>query len=320
MKPAGSSRPGRQGNPPLADISILWKIGVVLCVTTLAVISYFLPYQGFAEHHAAVMLSTLLVILALCGLLLRDLARLVRLQQTQIERFMGMNLVLTSLIDLKDHYTEGHSKNVRDLARGFAEYLALSTKQVQEIALAAQLHDIGKISIPDAVLKKPTELTPEEFAQVKRHPDLGADAIETVEDYGTIVSVIRHHHERYDGSGYPYGLQGKQIPLGSRIIALADTYDALIHGRAYRDPISSREAITLLRQGRGTQFDPDLVDPFVRFIQHGSTPNNSHDPVCGMAVTGFEFEASHAEKTYFFCSRTCLREFERQPEKYASSN
>lgn len=320
VKPAGPPWPAQKRNPALADRSILWKIGVVVCVTALAVISYFLPYPGLAEHHAAIMLSTLLLILALCGLLLRDFARLFRLQKAQIERFMGMNLALTSLIDLKDHYTEGHSKNVRDLARGFAEYLALSAEQVQDIALAAQLHDIGKIGIPDAVLKKPTVLTPEEFAQVKRHPDLGADAIETVEDYGTIVSVIRHHHERFDGSGYPYGLKGQQIPLGSRIIALADTYDALIHGRAYRDPVSRREAITLLRQGRGTQFDADLVDPFVRFIQYGSIPASLHDPVCGMAVDGFEFEASYAEKTYVFCSRTCLREFERQPEKYALSN
>lgn len=319
MKPTRPSRPDRQRNPALADISILWKIGVMVCVTALAVISYFLPYPGLAEHHAAIMLFTLLLVLALGGLLLRDLAQLVRLQQTQIERFMGMNLALTSLIDLKDHYTEGHSINVRELARGFAEYLALSAEQVQDIALAAQLHDIGKIGIPDSVLKKPTVLTPEEFAQVKRHPNLGAGAIETVEDYGTIVSVIRHHHERFDGSGYPYGLKGKQIPFGSRVIALADTYDALIHGRAYRDPVSRREAITLLRQGRGTQFDPDLVDPFVRFIQYGNTPASLHDPVCGMAVDGLEFEASHAEKTYVFCSRTCLREFERQPEKYASS-
>ncbi len=299
-----------------------WKVTGIILATLIAVVSYLVPDSRLADHHAAIMLGSFLTVLLLCAWLLKDLTGVVQDQKDQMERLMGTNLALTSLIDLKDHYTEGHSRNVRDLARGFAAYLTVPPRQVEQISLAAQLHDIGKIGIPDAILAKPSRLTDEEYAEIKKHPDLGADAIQHIPDYEDIVRIIRHHHERFDGRGYPEGLAGTEIPTGSRLISLADTYDALIHGRAYRQAMSTMDAIREMQAERGGQFDPDMFDHFIRFLSTGANTHSCDDPVCGMPVAGAdpELSVSYNHRNYFFCSRTCLVEFTRHPDKYSDSS
>lgn len=235
----------------------------------------------------------------------------------QLERLMGVSLALTSLIELKDEYTRGHSINTRRLAGEFAEYLGLDPRTVEDIRLAAQLHDIGKIGIPDAILKKSSDLTDKEYAAVMRHPELGANAVRSIEGCDTVAEIIGAHHERFDGSGYPRRLAGKSIPLGARIVSLADTYDALVHGRAYREPMTAVNAMDVIASERGGQFDPGLTERFIQFLRQPQA-DNVHDPVCGMSANRADdtLYVRYDEQTWHFCSMTCLQAFRNNPGKY----
>jgi len=296
------------------------KIAGIVIASLTVLASYLFPRLRPADIHVEIMFWCIVLVIVLCAWLLHDLTRLVQRQGAQIERLMGVNLALTSLIDLKDHYTEGHSRNVGELSRGFAEHLGLPRSQVEEIALAALLHDIGKIGIPDTILKKPGPLTEAEFAKVKRHAGLGASAIEPIEDYRNVVQVIKHHHERFDGTGYPDGLAGDRIPEGARLIALADTFDALVHGRAYRRAKTVTDALEMIQQQKGGQFDPILTDAFLEFIRNGADVLMRHDPVCGMVLKDNTLHTTYAGDVFYFCSQTCLQEFSKRPARYAISH
>ena len=238
-------------------------------------------------------------------------------QQETIEQLMGLKLVLTSLIDLKDAYTEGHSKNVRDFALGFSAHLELSKELREEIGIAAELHDIGKIGIPDEVLKRPDRLKREEYLEIQEHPKKGANSLMALKGFDSIRSMICHHHERFDGRGYPDKLVGNQIPLGARIIALSDSYDAMLHGRSYRKAMSPEKVVQVILSESGKQFDPELITKFLEFLRHG-TLSGHLDPVCGMLVEpdSSQFIASYSSQRIGFCSKTCLQAFESTPEKY----
>lgn len=219
----------------LKKSTILWKILGIVAVTFLVLSSTIIKGSWLEEFHNEIKLWAFLFILLLCGLLIKDILKIVKNQQAQIEDLMGIKLALISLIDLRDPYTEGHSRNVRDLTRRFTEYLKLPPIDVEEITMAAELHDIGKIGFPDTILKNIGNLNEQEFNEVKKHPLRGADSIQSLKGFENIVKIIRHHHEKYDGTGYPDGLSSKQIPLGSRIISLIDAYDAMIHDRSYQN-------------------------------------------------------------------------------------
>lgn len=150
----------------------------------------------------------------------------------------------------------------------------LGARQQEILAQAAPLHDIGKIKIPESVLNKPGRLTEEEYAQVKLHAVYGARMIrDTVqrdvdeEFYRVAYQIALYHHERYDGKGYPKGLSGEEIPLEARIMALVDVYDALVSARVYKPALPKKKALAIIREGRGTQFDPDLTDIFLAFME-----------------------------------------------------
>ena len=177
---------------------------------------------------------------------------------------------LADVVDARDPYTAQHSRRVADHARGICRKLGVSQDIADEIVAAARVHDVGKVGVRDAVLLKPTRLTDEEFGEIKQHPDIGARLTARFPDFGRGTGYIRHHHEKWDGSGYPLGLKGDRIPLGARVIAVADTFDAITSTRVYRTALSEDFAVTEMARVAGTQLDPDVVDAF--FGYKGWTP------------------------------------------------
>jgi len=169
---------------------------------------------------------------------------------------------LAATVDARDHYTHNHSKRVSEYALALAEAIHLEPLEISRLETCALLHDIGKIGVSDEILNKPNKLTDEELEVVKRHPQLGATIASRTRQLTSCVAGILHHHERYDGTGYPKGLKGEDIPLESRILAIADVFAALTSDRPYAEALSSAEALEEIKKGAGKQFDPKLVEAF----------------------------------------------------------
>ena len=167
---------------------------------------------------------------------------------------------LAAAVEAKDAYTERHTQRVAFWARRLGERMNLPAEQLDALYRGALVHDIGKIGIPDSVLLKPTDLDPGELAQMRRHPEIGEAIIRPLKSGADLLPVVRHHHENYDGGGYPDGLIAEQIPLAARIVAVCDAYDALVSDRPYRLGRSRQDAISCLNAGAGSQWDPAVVD------------------------------------------------------------
>ncbi len=182
-------------------------------------------------------------------------------------RAMSIIYALAATVDAKDHYTYGHSKKVSQYAVTLSERLGLPQDRIATIRAAGLLHDIGKIAIPDSILNKEEPLTEEEWKPVKAHPELGTEILRHVIDLVNCLPAILHHHEHYDGKGYPSGMKGDSIPMEARILAIADAYDAITSMRPYRELLSPRKALDELKRCSGTQFDPELVDAFCKTIE-----------------------------------------------------
>jgi response regulator RpfG family c-di-GMP phosphodiesterase len=179
--------------------------------------------------------------------------------------FMGSIKALAQALEAKDEYTQGHSERVAGVAVGIAQYLSLGEGEINDMWLAGFLHDIGKIGIRESVLNKPGKLTASEWELIQQHPVLAERILCPIEELGEVIRIVRHHHERFDGSGYPDGLTGSDIPLGARILSVADAYDALTSKRPYRDALPHEEAVAVLEEAAGTQFDPVIVRAFLSF-------------------------------------------------------
>jgi diguanylate cyclase (GGDEF)-like protein len=173
---------------------------------------------------------------------------------------------LINAVDGKDRYTRAHSEQVAQYALALADTLGLSVESKRMVRIASLLHDVGKIGIPDRILRKPGPLDDEEREVVQQHPLLSEMIMREAPQLVDVLDAVRHHHERYDGRGYPRGLKDNEIPLLSRMIGIADAYSAMITDRPYRKALSQQEAIAELRKGAGTQFDPELVEPFIRSL------------------------------------------------------
>ncbi len=186
-------------------------------------------------------------------------------------RALSVIYALAATVDAKDHYTYGHSKKVSDYAVALAEALGLSKDVIDTIRAAGLLHDVGKIAVPDSILNKKGALNDEEWELIRDHPKLGIEILRHIIDLVSCIPVILHHHEHYDGSGYPAGLKGDNIPLGSRILSIADAFDAITSPRPYRKQLPVQEALDELKRCAGTQFDPKLVNVFCKVIK--STPS-----------------------------------------------
>jgi putative nucleotidyltransferase with HDIG domain len=177
---------------------------------------------------------------------------------------MGLLHSLTSAVDAKDAYTCGHSERVALLSRFMARQVGLPEQAVDRIYMAGLLHDVGKIGVPESVLQKAGRLTSDEYDQIKKHPRIGARILHDVKQLEDIVPGVLHHHERYDGRGYPAGLSGQSIPLMGRIICLADSFDAMTSNRTYRKALPLEVAMMEIRRCSGTQFDPALTEAFLQ--------------------------------------------------------
>ena len=177
---------------------------------------------------------------------------------------------ITCALDAKDPYTAGHSKRVSDMATKVCELIGLKKEDIQKIHIAAHLHDIGKIGVPDAVLNKEGKLTDEEWKYIRKHPQIGADILSKSHRLSELKNMVLCHHERYDGKGYPRRIAGEDIPLTARILCVADSFDAMTSIRCYKKAFPVKVAREKLIQDAGKQFDPELVRKFVECLDNGT--------------------------------------------------
>lgn len=187
---------------------------------------------------------------------------------TNLEKvYLETITALTSIIEMKDHYTKHHCERVTIYAIAIAQALKLSQSEIELLRSACQLHDLGKISVDEKILTKPGKLTEEEWREIRMHPVKGAELLRPLTLLGGIVSLVEQHHERYDGKGYPAGYKGNQIKLGARIMAVADSFDAMTTSRPYAKSLTLDEALAEMERCRDTQFDPEIVDVFIKLVK-----------------------------------------------------
>ena len=182
------------------------------------------------------------------------------------EMSLQLMQMLSTTIEAKDEYTKGHSHRVAEYSVLIARELGWNEKELSNLKNAAHLHDIGKIAIPDTILNKPSKLSEEEFSIIKEHTIIGANILKNISLIDHVQEIVRNHHERYDGNGYPDGLKGKEIPLHARIVAVADSYDAMSSQRIYRNQLPPEKIIQELENNKGTQFDPEITDIFLKLL------------------------------------------------------
>jgi putative two-component system response regulator len=191
-----------------------------------------------------------------------------------------LNAVTTLVLafEAKDIYTRGHSERVANMVMAIGKELGLSDDLVEKIRIAGMIYDIGKVGIPEAILNKPMRLTVEEYRYVQSHCEIGERILRPIVEDVEVLSMVKHHHERFNGQGYPEGLSGEQIPIGARILAVADAYDAMTTEKPYRGTMELRDVITELENNKGSQFDPAVVDALVCIRTKGglsTSPLNS---------------------------------------------
>jgi len=183
------------------------------------------------------------------------------------ELFIGVVESLVNAIDEKDNYTRGHSVRVRNLVDQFCGHLKAEETLKRDVTLASMFHDIGKIGIPDVILNNPGRLSFEEWQMIKDHPVKGVNILKAINELKEVLPYIMYHHERWDGKGYPEGLQGEEIPYGARIINLCDSFDAMSSDRTYRRELPRDKIINEFDKNRNLQFDPELTDVFLEFVE-----------------------------------------------------
>jgi putative nucleotidyltransferase with HDIG domain len=199
-----------------------------------------------------------------------------RLYEKLEDSYLSTIVTLSCVVEAKDLYTDKHMKDIAEYSVTIAKKLGLPDSDIENIRRAALLHDLGKISVPDYILMKPGKLSEEEMDIIKRHPANGAKMIEPVEPLKHAREIIKSHQEWFDGSGYPECLRGEEIPLGARIIAVADAYGAMTTDRPYRKALTSDQALKELKEGAGTQFDPRIVEIFISILEEEISHKEGH--------------------------------------------
>jgi putative nucleotidyltransferase with HDIG domain len=208
--------------------------------------------------------------------------------------FLGTLEALTASIDAKDTYTSGHSLRVALLTAQLAEEAGLDAEQVDRFRIAGLVHDIGKIGVPEHVLTKKGGLTNGEFAEIQKHPEIGAKILKDIPQMEDILGGVLHHHEKFGGGGYPHGISGNDIPLVARMISLADTFDAMSSSRTYRNAMNRNSVLDEMKRAVGSQFDPELAELFfaldfskweqLMIEHHGGRPSLGSDPNCSRPI------------------------------------
>lgn len=210
---------------------------------------------------------------------IRSQLRLKRLTD-QLEHTEGVIFMLAAAVEAKDAYTEGHLKRLRSYSEQLAVACELAPSEVRAVRYGGILHDIGKIGVDEAIIRKPGPLTPDEIVQMRRHPEIGARIISQMRFAREVAPIISGHHEYWNGSGYPLGLSGEDIPIGARIITIVDAYDAMMTDRPYRAALNLDEVVRRMRAGSGTQFDPEMLDVFLGLVTDGKLAiEDVHSPV-----------------------------------------
>jgi len=192
---------------------------------------------------------------------------LYRRYQDLLNSYSSTIKAILKALDTRDTITPGHSQRVAEYSRELAQRLGLSSEEKRNLDLAALLHDVGKIGMSEYVLGKPGKLTEQELYMIKKHPEFGENLLKNIAFLKSTLPSIRHHHERFDGNGYPDGLAGMNIPLPARIIATTETYDFLTSDLSYRDALSKGQAFEELKRASGTQLDPEIVRTFIATMQ-----------------------------------------------------
>lgn len=240
------------------------KVYILLLANIFVVLRYFTYSIGFTEHSWGY-LTFLIGFYNLVGVF--SLSGLRILQEARSTEMKSIYSLLQT-IQMRDHYTAQHSRNVAEKSVWIAKEMNLFGEFQHNLYVAGLLHDIGKIAIPDAILIKPDSLTINEYVEIKKHPQLGMDLLQhaPVMRNQTIRDAILYHHERYDGNGYPSGLRADEIPLPARIMAIADTYDAMTTNRVYQRKRTPEDALRIIEENAGTQFDPQIVEVFSKLM------------------------------------------------------
>lgn len=187
-----------------------------------------------------------------------------KLEQAYLESIQTLRYT----VEAKDPYTRGHSDRVAEYSVLIGKHLGLSDADLKTLQIGGLFHDIGKIGVPDAILRKESKLTDDEYSEIKNHPSIGAHILSTATIFQDIIPIVKHHHEKYDGNGYPGRLKGEEIPYFARIAAIADTFDAMTSKRTYRDALPLDVVIAEFERCKGTQFDPALDDVFLDILKN----------------------------------------------------
>ena len=279
-------QPGDFSYPGVVVVTVIFAIAAFL-VNTLIMIGLFSMIDGLDSYEAIRMLvglipnvlpamplgyvmalflrqenGMLLVLFMLLPLLLARHGW--KLYVDSVNQQKKLIDALNVAMEKRDVYTSGHAKRVSDYAAMIARELGVNAREIYEIKRGALMHDIGKVGVSDTVLLKPGRLTPEERSHIETHPVVGADITEQVNFEPAITDMVRHHHERYDGTGYPDGQKGEDISLNARILSVADALDAMLSNRPYRKGMEIEKALSLIQEASGTQFDPKVVEALMR--------------------------------------------------------
>lgn len=256
-----------------------WKLyrytayGMMVLVLLMIVEIYLVYFASWYTQQQGLLMFTGLFILMFCTLYqeVRDLVvNLNEKDRREKEHEQRLNkqviMALTATVDAKDKYTRGHSTRVAEYSREIARRAGMSDQEVGKVYYMALLHDVGKISIPDDIINKPGRITAEEYEIIKKHTESGSDILKNIKEMPDIYKGALYHHERWDGNGYPDHLMGEEIPVEARIIAVADSYDAMTSFRHYRETLSQVRVRTEIMKNRGTQFDPQFADIMLQMI------------------------------------------------------
>jgi len=190
------------------------------------------------------------------------------------EAYISTIRVVSAAIDARDPYTQGHSERVSAISRFMAEEISFREKQLEELEISCLFHDVGKIKTPDAILLKKEKLTQEEYMEMMRHTEYGASILNAAPSLRNYIPAVRHHHEWFDGSGYPDGLNGNNIPLNASILSIADAFDAMMSDRPYRKALTIEQVLQELSSYSGRQFNPELIEVFMKIVKRKDFPFN----------------------------------------------
>ncbi|WP_027308661.1 HD-GYP domain-containing protein [Caloramator sp. ALD01] len=249
--------------PILKTIYENFKFGL-LNIFSMAPLGYFLAYLYKNSNIVGILVVTIIILFARYTFMLYIESK---------TKYQETIKVLMNALEMRDKYTEGHSRNVADIVKAIGRELGYSESHIEELELAAYLHDIGKIGIPDYILNKPGKLTEEEYAKIKEHPAIGYDIVKDIKGIGNIPELVRHHHERYDGAGYPDGKKGDELSIDVYILQLADSVDAMQAKRVYKNSLNTQQIKEEVLRCRGTQFHPKVVDIYLKICERENLCN-----------------------------------------------